>query len=195
MIKNTIEKGKITWQSPSNIALIKYWGKHGNQLPNNPSLSMTLHSSFTTTSLSYMKKAGTNNVEMEFFFDGCKSEIFERRIEDYLNRMLKDYPFLGNYQLSIESSNTFPHSSGIASSASAFSALALGIMSLSEICSGDLDKTKFQQQASRLARLGSGSASRSVYGGYTIWGAVDGFNNYSVARQFEIVNLFLVNPS
>ena len=42
----------ITWKSPSNIALIKYWGKHGEQLPNNPSLSLTLSDASTTTSIS-----------------------------------------------------------------------------------------------------------------------------------------------
>lgn len=46
----------ITWQSPSNIALIKYWGKHGNQLPNNASLSLTLSQATTTTSLSLKRK-------------------------------------------------------------------------------------------------------------------------------------------
>ena len=41
-ISNNIEKGEVTWQSPSNIALVKYWGKKENQIPANPSVSFTL---------------------------------------------------------------------------------------------------------------------------------------------------------
>ena len=90
-----------------------------------------------------------------------------------------DYPFLKEYELKIESSNTFPHSSGIASSASAFSALALCIMSLKNILTKEVCKDDFFKQASQLARMGSGSAARSVYGDYTIWGNVKGFDLYS----------------
>jgi len=179
MSRNSKEKGKISWQSPSNIALIKYWGKHGNQLPCNPSLSMSLNSSVTTTTLSYNYKAKDKNVDLEFLFDGERTPLFEKRVDNYLNNLLKEYPFLSDYHLIIESSNTFPHSSGIASSASAYSALALCIMSLKKICLRDMDRKDFFQGASDLARLGSGSASRSVYGGYTIWGKVEGFTNYS----------------
>lgn len=179
MSRNSKERGKISWQSPSNIALIKYWGKHGNQLPCNPSLSMSLNSSVTTTSLSYNYIEKDKNVNLEFLFNGKRSLLFEKRVSNYLNNLLKEYPFLADYHLIIDSNNTFPHSSGIASSASAFSALALCIISLKEICQGDMNQKEFFQEASNLARLGSGSASRSVYGGYTIWGKVEGFNNYS----------------
>ena len=48
---NSQKEGSITWQSPSNIALIKYWGKHGEQLPKNPSISFTLNDCITTTEL------------------------------------------------------------------------------------------------------------------------------------------------
>ena len=50
------KKGIITHKSPSNIALIKYWGKHGIQLPNNPSLSFTLTNAFTETKLEFQTK-------------------------------------------------------------------------------------------------------------------------------------------
>ncbi len=179
MSQNSKEKGKISWQSPSNIALIKYWGKHGNQLSCNPSLSMSLNSSVTITSLSYNYKDKDKNIDLEFLFDGKRTPLFEKRIGNYLNNLLKEYPFLAEYHLIIDSSNTFPHSSGIASSASAFSALALCIMSLKKICLRDMDQKEFFQEASNLARLGSGSASRSVYGGYTIWGKVEGARSYS----------------
>ena len=180
MGQNTIDKGKISWLSPSNIALVKYWGKHGIQLPCNPSVSMTLSTSLTNTSISYLKKQHADkNVFLEFYFDGKRSEAFEKRIAVYFNHILDEFPFLSDYQFKIESSNTFPHSSGIASSASAFSALALCIISLKEIVTGEISKNEFFQQASQLARLGSGSASRSVYGGYTVWGKVEGTDTYS----------------
>jgi len=180
MSSNTAERGTITWQSPSNIALVKYWGKHGNQLPCNPSLSMTLQASLTETTLSYQRrKEPVGGVKLAFTFEGKRNETFENRIAEYLNKLLPDYPFLAAYNLNIDSSNTFPHSSGIASSASAFSALALCLMSLKELSESKSDEAGFYREASRLARLGSGSACRSVYGGYTVWGDVDNIPGYS----------------
>jgi len=180
MGQNSIEQGKISWQSPSNIALVKYWGKHRHQLPCNPSLSMTLKASSTTTILMYERKEKADmELHLTFYFEGRRSNTFEERIATYLNTLATDFPFLTDYELKIESSNTFPHSSGIASSASAFSALALCIMGLKEIVTGKMSKEAFFQQASQLSRLGSGSAARSVFGGYTIWGQVEGMDTYS----------------
>jgi diphosphomevalonate decarboxylase len=195
MNSNTVEKGIITWQSPSNIALVKYWGKRGNQLPRNPSLSMTLQASLTETALSYQRrKEPADGVKLTFAFEGKRNEAFETRVAGYLNRLLPDYQFLASCDLQIDSRNTFPHSSGIASSASAFSALALCVMSLKEISEGKSDEAGFYREASRLARLGSGSACRSVYGGYTIWGEVDkapGYSDeYAVPLKSEIHEVF-----
>ncbi|TVR74377.1 MAG: diphosphomevalonate decarboxylase, partial [Marinilabiliales bacterium] len=73
-----------------------------------------------------------------------------------------------------ESSNSFPHSSGIASSASAMSALALCLTSLERVISASpSDDESFLRKASYVARLGSGSASRSVYPGFVLWGRTD----------------------
>lgn len=180
MGQNTIDKGKISWLSPSNIALVKYWGKHGTQLPCNPSISMSLSASLTETTISYEKKQHTDKrVDLKFHFEGQRSEIFGKRIITYFESLFDELPFLSDYQFKIESSNTFPHSSGIASSASAFSALALCIISLKGILSGNINNNDFYQQASYLARLGSGSASRSVYGGYTVWGQIKGMDTYT----------------
>ena len=55
---NQIESGSVTWSSPSNIALVKYWGKKKHQIPENPSISFTLDTCKTTTSLTYSKKEG-----------------------------------------------------------------------------------------------------------------------------------------
>jgi len=52
-IDNFLSEGIVKWNSPSNIALVKYWGKKDNQIPKNPSISFTLSKSFTTTSVEF----------------------------------------------------------------------------------------------------------------------------------------------
>ena len=169
----------FTWKSPSNIALIKYWGKHGNQLPINPSLSITLRQSTTTTGIAYEIDKNSNGLEVTFRFEGQPAPAFGERIHQFLSAQTPQYPELNRLRLNISSSNTFPHSSGIASSASAFSALALGILSLVQHIRNEKRTATFFREASELSRLGSGSASRSVYGGYVVWGAMEGFPSYS----------------
>jgi diphosphomevalonate decarboxylase len=75
-MNNSQMEGKVRWKSPSNIALVKYWGKHGNQLPNNPSLSMTLQDSFTDTEVSFKLKK-EKGLELEFVFEGKPAPDFE----------------------------------------------------------------------------------------------------------------------
>ena len=168
-MKNNTISGSICWESPSNIALVKYWGKKGNQLPCNPSISMSLKNSITRTKLDYEpKKAGD---QLSFLFEGKRETSFEKRIVKWFNSLAKEFDFLSGFTFSISSENTFPHSTGIASSASAMSSLALCLCSLEEVVGGvSLNESEFFQKASRIARLGSGSASRSVYGGFAAWG-------------------------
>lgn len=164
------KKRKVKWQSPSNIALIKYWGKRKNQIPMNPSLSFSLSNSISTTEITY-EYCEKPESSIKFFFEGKPKPEFEERIHKHLGNLVEFLPFLNNLNLSIESSNSFPHSSGIASSASAMSAMALGLCSIANNLFGTLkDKNEFMQKASFLARLCSGSAARSVYGGFSIWG-------------------------
>ena len=161
---------KISWQSPSNIALIKYWGKHGVQLPSNPSLSFTLSECLSTTELHWKEGSG----KVDLLFNGEKKERFTARASDYIRSIEEHLPFLKDVDLHIDSTNNFPHSAGIASSASAMSSLALCLCSLEEDITGkQMDETAFYQKASNLARLGSGSAARSVYGGFVSWGKHD----------------------
>ncbi len=171
---------KITWKSPSNIALVKYWGKYGDQLPRNPSLSMTLRHSLTQTTIQYNQVPDQKEVTLQFLFEGSPNTSFEGRLLNYLKRIALKYPVLSELHLSISSQNTFPHSSGIASSASAFSALSLGLLSIIHQCTQQtVEPAAFLQEASELARLGSGSACRSVYGGFSVWGQTEGFSDYS----------------
>lgn len=158
-----------SWQSPSNIALVKYWGKKGDQLPANPSISFTLDQAVSNTSVSAKKESAQRGVSLEFRFENARNIAFEDKLKVFLEKAKEYFTWLGQYHLTIHSSNTFPHSSGIASSASAYSALALCLCDLHEKITGKpLDD--FYRQASYWARLGSGSACRSVYGGYNLWG-------------------------
>lgn len=166
------KNNKVGWKVPTNIALIKYWGKKPVQIPQNPSLSVTLSDSYTETYVEYFEKASkSNSIQLEFYFDGKKNESFEKRILNFFNSIESELPFLTEYKFKISSVNSFPHSSGIASSASSMAALSLCLMSIyEEVNHIQLEKDEFLKKASYYARLGSGSAARSVFGGYAIWG-------------------------
>ena len=160
----------VAWESPSNIALIKYWGKKGNQLPLAPSLSMTLSNSNTRTEIHFKKAEGENGT-ISFLFNGEPDHPFVKKVKKYIHRIEPYFPFLKDMDLYIISRNTFPHSAGLASSASAMSSLALCICSIETMINKEeFSKERFFQKASYIARLGSGSASRSVYGNFVEWG-------------------------
>lgn len=166
-----VTSGSVTWQSPSNIALVKYWGKKENQIPANPSVSFTLNNCKTITTLDFQKKeTAADLVDFELFFEGEKKDSFRPKIESFFTRIKQYCPYILDYELIIKTENSFPHSSGIASSASGMSALALCIMSLEKELNPDVTEEFFIQKASFLARLGSGSACRSIEGPIVIWG-------------------------
>ncbi|RLD28389.1 MAG: diphosphomevalonate decarboxylase [Bacteroidetes bacterium] len=165
-----IENGSYTWQSPSNIALVKYWGKKESQIPENPSISFTLDACKTTTTLRFKKKIKGDIFSFDIFLDGKKQDDFKPKIETFFKRIEVYLPFLKDYHFIIETSNSFPHSSGIASSASGMSALALCLMSIERESTPEMTERYFNQKASFLARLGSGSACRSIEGDLVVWG-------------------------
>jgi len=164
-------EGKTTWASPSNIALVKYWGKYGDQFPQNPSLSFTLSKCITTTTVAFKPKGKSNDTfSFSFLFEGKNEAAFHPKIETFLKRIVPYCPYLTEHHLAISSSNSFPHSSGIASSASSMSALALAIASMEREVNPTMSSDYFNQKASFLARLGSGSAARSISGPMMSWG-------------------------
>ncbi|MCK0130185.1 diphosphomevalonate decarboxylase [Flavobacteriaceae bacterium F08102] len=179
-IKNTASFHSFTWEAPSNIALIKYWGKSTPQLPKNASLSFTLSESRTITTVEFTKRTTSpQTVDFTLFFDGIKHDSFKPKIANFFLRIAPYTPFLQDYQLCIKTKNTFPHSSGIASSASGMAALALCIMSLEKTINPSISEAYFYRKASFLARLGSGSASRSVEGPLILWGKHSEFTQSS----------------
>ncbi len=172
-ILNFTKENKVSWRSPSNIALVKYWGKKENQIPSNPSLSFTLSESFTETGIVYKERKKSDSDVLKFMFEGKENLPFQRKIEEYLKNITKYFPFLETLQLVIRSNNSFPHSAGIASSASSMSALALCLCSIEKKHFGTLiDKNEFFTKASFIARLGSGSASRSIFPYASTWGEI-----------------------
>ncbi len=159
---------KVGWRSPSNIALVKYWGKYSNQLPANPSISFTLSTSVTETYLSWESAPQGTGGNIVVFLDGMLAPAFEPKIAQFFKRVAHVVPFFNDYNFVINTHNSFPHSSGIASSASGMSALALCTLSMAQKLGYNFPD--FFKEASVLARLGSGSASRSVYGPLAVWG-------------------------
>ena len=181
------------WESPSNIALVKYWGKFGRQYPSNPSISFTL--SEAKSSLS-MKVNPADSLSCRLEFHGQRETAFEERIFGFLNSIKDDYPWLEHASIDMRSTNSFPHSAGIASSASAMSALALCLVDIDQQIQHQRweDSDDFRQRSSEVARLASGSASRSVYPFLARWGVSTithkGSNDYAEYAGNDIHPIF-----
>jgi diphosphomevalonate decarboxylase len=167
---HSIENGVFEFSSPSNIALVKYWGKKDNQIPANPSVSFTLNSCKTITKLAFAKKNNDGNFSFNLLFEGKPKEDFKPKIQKFLERIEIYLPFLKDFHFTIDTKNSFPHSSGIASSASGMAALAMNFMQIEKTLHPEMTDEFFYKKASFLARLGSGSASRSIKGNIVVWG-------------------------
>lgn len=191
--KEIVETGSTTWKTPSNIALVKYWGKRDPQLPENPSISFTLRNCHTITTMSYEKKE-SNSFSFEIIFEGEEKPSFKPKIQQFFERIETYVPFIKEYHFVISSENSFPHSSGIASSASGMSALSMCLMQLEKELNPTISEDYFYQKASFLARLGSGSACRSVKGALVVWGAhaeIDGSSDlYGVPFSSKVAPIF-----
>ncbi len=164
----TISNQQVSASCPSNIALIKYWGKYANQIPANPSISYTLNHCKTNTSIEFL---ANEKFSVQTFLAGKEELKFAEKIEKYFTSIEKYFPWILQGKYIIKTENTFPHSSGIASSASGFGAIAKCLLELDAIFSSEFRDASFEfKKASFLARLGSGSACRSLYNGLVVWG-------------------------
>lgn len=177
--------------APSNIAIVKYWGKKGIQEPVNPSISFTLNNAITTTSVEFQPL--DQALEIEFYFETNRREDFEPKLKVFIEHAKPFLPFLQKGHLTINSSNTFPHSSGIASSASSMAALAKCFCDIqNQITPSGIytDSTTL----SSIARLGSGSAARSFSQGWCLWGKTSalemGSDNYAVSINETVHPIF-----
>ena len=158
----------------ANIAFIKYWGNRDHELriPSNGSISMNLDGLFTRTRVSFDNALYCD----ELVLDGqTRTGAALQRVSAMLDRVRRLAELSCNAR--VESRNNFPMGAGIASSASAFAALTLAACRAAGL---DLDEAAL----SRLARTGSGSACRSVPGGFVEWRAGSRHENsyaYSIA--------------
>lgn len=146
-----------TARANSNIALVKYWGKRNValNLPGAGSISMTLSGLETTTKTQFDPTLQADILQMNGkILDGKKAG----RLSIFLDRV-REMANLQGVFARVETDNNFPTAAGLASSASGFAALAT---SATRAAGLDLNEIEL----SILARIGSGSAARSIYGGF-----------------------------
>jgi len=146
-------------QAHSNIALIKYWGKRQEslKLPQNGSISLTLDALWTRTRVSFDENLETD----QLWLNGERASALQTlKVHKFLNLIRQTYGL--SLAAQIQTENNFPTGAGLASSASGFAALALAATSAAGLHLS-------QEELSRLARQGSGSACRSIYGGFVEW--------------------------
>ncbi|RLL41355.1 diphosphomevalonate decarboxylase [Oceanobacillus piezotolerans] len=165
---------KATAKAHTNIALIKYWGKRDEDLilPTNSSLSLTLDGFYTTTTVDFQEGL-TRDV-----FHLNKEEVFGEaynRVSHFLE-LIRNISGKQDLYAKVTSHNEVPTAAGFASSASGFAALAAAG---SRAIGLDLS----DEELSKLTRQGSGSACRSIYGGFVEWKMgenPDGSDSYAV---------------
>lgn len=162
-------------EAPVNIALSKYWGKRqvSLNLPTNSSLSVSLPGLGTQTHLSLVENYA--NTEDQAWLNGKRlagDSEFSQRLSRYLDLFRP-----AHHYFKIDTINSVPTAAGLASSASGYAAL---VKALNDLFDWQLD----QRSLSILARLGSGSASRSLFDGFAIWHkgqAEDGMDSFAEA--------------
>jgi diphosphomevalonate decarboxylase len=170
-----------------NIAFIKYWGNRDNalRLPQTGSISMNLDGLETRTLVTPDAQLTSD----QFWLDGVEqSGPALSRVSQFLGRVRKLAKLRAFAH--VESSNNFPSGAGIASSASAFAALALA-------ASTAFGLHLSEAQLSALARLGSGSASRSVPAGFVEWRAADAHDesfawSIAPADYWELIDVIAI---
>ncbi|MFT4060011.1 MAG: diphosphomevalonate decarboxylase [Legionella sp.] len=155
--------------APANIALIKYMGKknENSNSPDNPSLSYTLNNLLSTVKLEQINaevdrwEALRTPNAAEFVL----SETGEKKFLNHLARLKQHFGYEGRFL--VQSCNNFPHSSGMASSASSFAALTrCAVFALSELTGKDIPTITEQ---ALMSRLGSGSSCRSFFSPWALW--------------------------
>ncbi|EEW53025.1 diphosphomevalonate decarboxylase [Limosilactobacillus antri] len=166
-----------TAKAHTNIALVKYWGKKDQELiiPQTDSLSLTLDEFYTTTTVDFDQELASDQVMINGQQLGGPAARKVTRLLDIV-RQRSDL----TARARVDSHNHVPTAAGLASSASAFAALA---GAASQAAGLQLDR----RGLSRLARRGSGSATRSVYGGLVEWQAGnDDQTSYAVPIMEEV---------
>lgn len=165
---------RATAKAHTNIALIKYWGKRNEELilPTNNSLSVTLDGFYTETTVHFKEQ-----LEQDVFTlnNETITDIAFDRVTTYLD-LFREYANRTGLYAEVHSINKVPTAAGFASSASGFAALAAATVKA-------LQLNLTYEELSRFTRQGSGSACRSVYGGFVEWEkgqSNDGSDSYAI---------------
>ncbi|PJD92506.1 MAG: diphosphomevalonate decarboxylase [Legionella sp.] len=156
-------------QAPANIALIKYMGKKNKEtnLPANPSLSFTLDNlkSNVTLEASPGKQDFWEPLEIPGIDHFALSDSAQQRFLNHLAFLKAQFSYEKGFI--VRSNNTFPLSTGLASSASSFAALTkCAVLALSELTNQPLPSV---EEMARLSRHGSGSSCRSFFSPWALW--------------------------
>ncbi|KAI8325576.1 Diphosphomevalonate decarboxylase [Martensiomyces pterosporus] len=183
---------EATVSSPVNIAVIKYWGKRDSALilPTNSSLSVTLSQDHLSTRTTI--RASPDFAKDRLWLNGVEEDIgaskrlvnsigTARKLRHALEQKLREEGSdsvapLSQWRIHVCSENNFPTAAGLASSASGYAALVSALGSLFEL-------RESTSELSRVARMGSGSACRSMFGGFVAWQAgeaADGHDSMAV---------------
>jgi diphosphomevalonate decarboxylase len=177
----------ITARAFPNIAFIKYWGNRVPELriPINASLSMNLAGLFTDTTVEWTPSLRADQVEIN---GQAATPQAAQRVSTHLDQVRNRYEVEGFARVS--SHNNFPMGAGIASSASSFAALSLAATTAAGL---ELP----ERELSSLARLGSGSASRSIPPGFVEWYAGDDHESsfatsFAPANHWDLVDVVAV---
>lgn len=156
--------GKARSTAHPSLALIKYWGKLEGirNLPATPSLAVTLDKLTTETDVILSSTPPGAAINDRVTLDGVvqESERFESFFTEFRGLVRDGVPDTGDFSVSVRTSSNFPTAAGLASSASGFAALSCACIS-----AAGLDVSA--EISSALARIGSASAARSVFGGFT----------------------------
>ncbi|XP_014211273.1 diphosphomevalonate decarboxylase [Copidosoma floridanum] len=153
---------RVTFVAPVNLAVIKYWGKRNEELilPINDSLSATLDTEHLCAKTTVM--ISPDFEQDKIWLNGCEESIENARLQNCLREVRKRSQLPDkqeNWKVHICSENNFPTSAGLASSAAGYACLTVALAKLFNV-QGDI---------SAIARCGSGSACRSIYGGFVRW--------------------------
>lgn len=169
-----MDSTKSSAKAQSNTALIKYWGKKNEELiiPMNNSISLTIDALSTTTTVEFQSDLKTDQFILNNKEQSGSSLSRVVKHLDYIRKLANE-----SSKALVVSENNFPTAAGLASSASGFAALTVAT------CSA-LKLKKTSKELSIITRHGSGSSSRSIFGGYVEW--IKGYgDNDSYAEQIK----------
>ena len=175
-VSKSVGKGS----APVNIALSKYWGKRDTilNLPTNGSASISLPGLGTETKIKIISPADNNQDRVSLNGQLLEADnAFAKRVSAFLNHFRDNTDTL----FEVTTYNSVPTAAGLASSASGYAALVLALNDLFEWNLAD-------KELSLLARLGSGSASRSLFSGFSVWHQGiqdDGLDSYAESIETQ----------